>query len=73
MKTFEELKKDYPDYLIIIRNKKFGEIFGEDIIIAKEVLNIGVYENKIFRFSWESLDNVLVQFIKVGIKVAVVN
>lgn len=68
---FKQIKSNHPDYLIIIKKNNLGQIYENDVIIAKEILGIELNKNGVLCFSLELLDIILVTLIRNGIKVAI--
>lgn len=68
---FKQIKSNHSDYLIIIKNNNFGQIYEKDAIIAKEILGIELNKDGVLCFPFELLDSILVTLIRNGIKVAV--
>ena len=70
----KEIKKLYPDYLVIIKNNKFGEIYGLDAVTVNEFsnfLNIKLNNVGEIVFCWDLFEDILAKLIRNGIKVAV--
>ena len=47
---FKQIKNNYPDYLIIIKNNNLGQIYENDAIIAKDILGIELNKNGVLCF-----------------------
>lgn len=78
MKQYVELKKEYPDCVIMFRMGDFYEMFYEDAILASKELEItltsrGKGEKKapLAGIPYHALEPYLVKFVKNGYKVAI--
>ncbi len=78
MKQYVELKKEYPDCVIMFRMGDFYEMFYEDAILAAKELEItltsrGKNEKKapLAGLPYHALEPYLVKFVKKGYKVAI--
>lgn len=79
MKQFGQIKAKYPDAILLFRVGDFYETFGEDAIIAAQILGItltkrhngSASEIELAGFPYHSLDNYLPKLVKAGYRVAV--
>jgi len=78
MKQYVELKKEFPDCVIMFRMGDFYEMFYEDAVVASKELEItltsrGKYEKKapLAGIPYHALEPYLVKFVKKGYKVAI--
>lgn len=78
MEKYYEIKEKHPDYLLILRNADFWEMYANDATIASKVLNIDIKKQTygysqtfpMIRFPCNELDNHLTKLIRSGIRVA---
>ncbi|MSR86050.1 DNA mismatch repair protein MutS [Candidatus Woesearchaeota archaeon] len=78
MKQYVELKKEYPDCVIMFRMGDFYEMFYEDAILASKELEItltsrGKHEKKapLAGIPYHALEPYLIRFVKRGYKIAI--
>jgi DNA mismatch repair protein MutS len=78
MKQYSEIKAAYPGTLLLFRVGDFYELFGEDAVVAAEILDIvQTYRNnggskiELAGFPYHSLDNYLPKLSRSGQRVAV--
>lgn len=78
MKQYVELKKEYPDCVIMFRMGDFYEMFYDDAILASKELEItltsrGKFEKKapLAGIPYHALEPYLVKFVKKGYKIAI--
>jgi len=79
MKQYMEIKKKYPDSILLFRVGDFYETFHEDAIITSKVLGIILTkrgsgankETKLAGFPYHSLDTYLHKLVKAGHRVAI--
>ncbi|HIH14834.1 MAG: DNA mismatch repair protein MutS [archaeon GW2011_AR17] len=78
MKQYVELKKEYPDCVIMFRMGDFYEMFYEDAVLASKELEItltsrGKYEKKapLAGIPYHALEPYLIKFVKRGYKIAI--
>src|SRR3989338_9184068 len=78
MKQYVELKKEYPDCVIMFRMGYFYEMFYEDAVLASKELEItltsrGKYEKKapLAGIPYHALEPYLIKFVKRGYKIAI--
>lgn len=78
MKQYVELKKEYPDCVIMFRMGDFYEMFYEDAVLASKELEItltsrGKNEKKapLAGIPYHALEPYLVKFVKKGYKIAI--
>ncbi|WP_027388865.1 DNA mismatch repair protein MutS [Chrysiogenes arsenatis] len=78
MRQYLGIKQDHPDTLLLFRMGDFYELFGDDAIVASEVLGIAVTsrdkgEDKLpmAGVPHHALDNYLYRLVKAGHKVAI--
>ena len=79
MKQYEEMKKKHPDAVLLFRVGDFYEIFGEDAIIASDILGITLTRRANGRdkyinlagFPHHALDVYLPKIVRAGHRVAI--
>lgn len=79
MKQYNEIKKEFPDAILLFRLGDFYEMFGEDAIKGSKILNIALTtrergkENPIpmCGVPYHSVDAYISRLLKAGLKVAV--
>lgn len=79
MRQYNEIKKDFPDSILLFRLGDFYEMFGEDAIKASKILNIALTtrdrgkENPVpmCGVPYHSVDIYISRLLKAGFKVAV--
>src|SRR4029453_1148735 len=79
MKQHKAIKKKYPDAVLLFRVGDFYETFGQDAIIASQVLGItltkrnngAAAENELAGFPHHALDTYLHKLVKAGHRVAI--
>ncbi|MDI9338077.1 MAG: DNA mismatch repair protein MutS [Alphaproteobacteria bacterium] len=79
MKQHRDIKKRFPDAILLFRVGDFYETFGEDAIKAAQILNItltkrnnGYMESlELAGFPYHALDNYLHKLVKAGYRVAI--
>ncbi|MGQ9617778.1 MAG: DNA mismatch repair protein MutS [Candidatus Aminicenantia bacterium] len=79
MKQYSEIKKDYPDCILLFRLGDFYEMFGEDAIKGSKILNIALTtrdrgkENPIpmCGVPYHSVNTYISKLLKEGLKVAI--
>lgn len=79
MKQYEEMKKKHPDAVLLFRVGDFYEIFGEDAIIASDILGITLTRHANGRdkyinlagFPHHALDVYLPKIVRAGHRVAI--
>ncbi len=79
MKQYNEIKKDFPDSILLFRLGDFYEMFGEDAIKASKILNIALTtrdrgkENPVpmCGVPYHSVDIYISRLLKAGFKVAI--
>src|SRR4029078_11657650 len=79
MQQHKAIKQKYPDAILLFRVGDFYETFGEDAIIASQVLGITLTKrnngsaasNELAGFSHHALDNSLHKLVKAGYRVAI--
>src|SRR6476660_7493485 len=79
MQQHRAIKQKYPDAILLFRVGDFYETFGEDAIIAAQVLGItltkrnngSVADNELAGFPHHALDTYLHKLVKAGYRVAI--
>lgn len=79
MKQYEEMKRKHPDAVLMFRVGDFYEIFGEDAIIASDILGITLTRRANGRdkyinlagFPHHALDVYLPKIVRAGHRVAI--
>jgi len=79
MQQHKAIKARYPDAILLFRVGDFYETFGQDAIIAAQVLGItltkrnngGAADNELAGFPYHALDTYLHKLVKAGYRVAV--
>ena len=78
MKQYFQIKGKYPDAILLFRVGDFYETFGEDAIIASQVLNItltsrnnGGSDIELAGFPHHSVDTYLHKLVRAGYRVAI--
>src|SRR3982751_4138919 len=78
MQQHNAIKAKYPDALLLFRVGDFYETFGQDAIIASQVLGItltkrnnGPADNELAGFPYHALDTYLHKLVKAGYRVAI--
>ena len=78
MIQYENIKKKYPESMLLFRVGDFYETFGEDAIKASKILNIvltnranGSSKVELAGFPYHSLDNYLPKLVRFGLRVAI--
>ena len=79
MQQHKAIKSKYPDAVLLFRVGDFYETFGQDAIIASQVLGItltrrnngGAADNELAGFPYHALDTYLHKLVKAGYRVAI--
>ena len=78
MIQYENIKRKYPESMLLFRVGDFYETFGEDAIKASKILNIvltnranGSSKVELAGFPYHSLDNYLPKLVRSGLRVAI--
>jgi DNA mismatch repair protein MutS len=79
MQQHKAIKAKYPDAILLFRVGDFYETFGQDAIIAAQVLGItltkrnngGAADNELAGFPYHALDTYLHKLVKAGYRVAI--
>lgn len=79
MQQHKAIKSKYPDAILLFRVGDFYETFGQDAIIAAQVLGItltrrnngGAADNELAGFPYHALDTYLHKLVKAGYRVAI--
>src|SRR5215203_2736299 len=79
MQQHKAIKAKYPDAILLFRVGDFYETFGQDAIIASQVLGItltkrnngGAADNELAGFPYHALDTYLHKLVKAGYRVAI--
>ena len=78
MKQFNEIKRQYPDALLLFRVGDFYETFGEDAIKASQILGItltnrsnGASKIELAGIPFHALDAYLPRLVRAGLRVAI--
>src|SRR5215207_9029982 len=78
MQQHNAIKAKYPDAVLLFRVGDFYETFGQDAIIASQVLGItltkrnnGSADNELAGFPYHALDTYLHKLVKAGYRVAI--
>src|SRR6202165_429933 len=79
MQQHKAIKARYPDAILLFRVGDFYETFGQDAIIAAQVLGItltkrnngGAADNELAGFPYHALDTYLHKLVKAGFRVAI--
>ena len=78
MQQHNAIKAKYPDAILLFRVGDFYETFGQDAIIASQVLGItltkrnnGSADNELAGFPYHALDTYLHKLVKAGYRVAI--
>src|SRR5256885_13834226 len=79
MQQHGAIKKKYPDAILLFRVGDFYETFGQDAIIASQVLGItltkrnngAAADNELAGFPYHALDTYLHKLVKAGYRVAI--
>src|SRR5438045_6976453 len=79
MQQHSAIKAKYPDAVLLFRVGDFYETFGQDAIIASQVLGItltkrnngSASENELAGFPYHALDTYLHKLVKAGYRVAI--
>lgn len=78
MKQFEEMKKKYPDAILLFRAGNYYETYREDAIKAKQILGLdtesrvyGGVKTNVASFQHDALDTYLPKLVHAGMRVAI--
>ena len=78
MIQYENIKRKYPESMLLFRVGDFYETFGEDAVKASKILNIvltnranGSSKVELAGFPYHSLDNYLPKLVRSGLRVAI--
>lgn len=78
MKQFEEMKKKYPDAILLFRAGNYYETYREDAIKAKQILGLdtesrvyGGVKTNVASFQHDALDTYLPKLVRAGMRVAI--
>lgn len=79
LEQYQEMKKKHPDAILLFRVGDFYEIFGEDAVIASDVLGITLTRRangkkssiELAGFPHHALDNYLPKLVRAGHRVAI--
>src|SRR5215204_5568681 len=79
MQQHRAIKQKYPDAILLFRVGDFYETFGQDAVIASQVLGItltkrnngGAADNELAGFPYHALDTYLHKLVKAGYRVAI--
>ncbi|MGX7592422.1 DNA mismatch repair protein MutS [Candidatus Karelsulcia muelleri] len=77
MKQYNEIKKKFPQTIVLFKVGDFYEIFGKDAIQCSKILNIVLtkrnkkYSIELAGFPHHSINNYLPKLIKSGLKIAI--
>ena len=76
MKQYQEMKRKFPDAVLLFRVGDFYETFSDDAITASEILGITLTRRKgesmyIAGFPYTALDIYLPKLIRAGLRIAI--